>query len=70
VDGCAHNGRMSEDRAAGYIGLTVEDATDRAAADGLVLRVLEPGMRYTMEYREDRINVTLSGGKVVEARIG
>jgi hypothetical protein len=62
--------RAAEDRAAGYTGLTVEDATERAAADGLRVRIIEPGMRYTMEYRDDRINLTLSDGVVSEARIG
>jgi hypothetical protein len=61
---------MDQDTAAGYIGLTVEDATERATTDGLRVRIIEPGMLYTMEYRDDRINLTLSAGVVTAARIG
>ena len=53
-----------------YLGLTLEAARERAEAEYLILRVIQPGMRYTMEYRDNRINVTLDGEIVVKATIG
>jgi hypothetical protein len=53
-----------------YLGLDLPAARERAKADGMILRVIQPGMRYTMEYRDNRINVTLDGETVVKATIG
>lgn len=54
-----------------FVGLPLDEARRVAAAEGLLLRVLEPGMVYTMDYREDRVNVTLAAdGTVDSARRG
>ncbi|MFL6140002.1 MAG: I78 family peptidase inhibitor [Frankiaceae bacterium] len=59
------------DVASRLIGLTPEEAARVASEEGLRLRVIEPDRAYTMEYAEDRINVTLdAAGRVETARRG
>jgi hypothetical protein len=53
-----------------YVGLDLTAARARAEADGMIVRIIQPGMRYTMEYRDNRINLTLDGETVVKATIG
>jgi hypothetical protein len=61
---------MDEQSTDAYLGLTAEAAQERAREEGLLLRVLEPGSLYTLEYREDRINVTVSDGVVIKVTRG
>jgi hypothetical protein len=60
-----------EGQLAAYSGLTVEQAKQRAAADGDVLRVIgEDGECFdrTSDRRRDRVNVYAEDGEVVRAR--
>ncbi len=55
------------------IGLTKEAAKDLAEKNGYTIRVMnEDGQAFmgTMDIRSDRINLSISGGKVVEAKVG
>jgi hypothetical protein len=57
--------------AADYRKLTVEQARQRAAGQGWSLvRELEPGEVTTMEYRSDRLNLTVREGRVERAWVG
>ena len=54
-----------------FVGLTLDEAGQVARAEGLHLRVIEPGMVYTMEYLENRVNVTVGvDGRITSARRG
>ena len=54
-----------------FVGLTLDEARQAAEHEGLRVRVIEPGMAYTMDYREDRVNLRLGpDGKVASARRG
>jgi hypothetical protein len=60
-----------QDDASRFVGLTLDEAARAASEAGLRLRVIEPDRMYTMEYAEDRINVTLDAdGRVATARRG
>lgn len=55
------------------IGLTKEDAKDLAEKHGFTIRVMhEDGESFmgTMDYRTDRVNLSVNGGKVTEAKVG
>ncbi|KQV13332.1 MULTISPECIES: I78 family peptidase inhibitor [unclassified Kitasatospora] len=48
-----------------YVGLAADEAERLAAERGWrVVRVLEPDAMITMEYREDRLNLTVRNGRV------
>jgi hypothetical protein len=54
-----------------FVGLTLDEAARAASEAGLRLRVIEPDRAYTMEYAEDRINVTIGAdGRVATAYRG
>lgn len=56
----------------GYVGLTEEEATAKAEADGYTIRVVGIDgecQAITMDLREDRVNIDLVDGKVTGAAI-
>jgi hypothetical protein len=62
---------MHADDTSRFVGLTLDEAARAASEAGLRLRVIEPDRMYTMEYAEDRINVTIGGdGRVAAAHRG
>jgi hypothetical protein len=58
---------------AALVGLSEAEATERATADGMIVRIAGrdgetfPG---TADYVETRVNLTIAGGVVVDARVG
>lgn len=52
------------------MGLTPDAATDLVAPAGWTIRVVRPGAIYTMEYRVDRIDVSVEGGVIAAVRFG
>lgn len=58
------------DPARSYLGLTADQARELARRDHRPIRVLAPGSIVTMEYVENRINVTVVDDLVVSATTG
>ena len=77
VDAQAGSSTAPQDRpdndttgAESYIGLSEEDATEKARAEGYDHRIVaRDGEEFmvTMDYREDRINFSIENGRVVKA---
>jgi hypothetical protein len=62
---------VNDDDTSRFVGLTLEEAARAASEAGRRLRVIEPDRAYTMEYAEDRINVTIGAdGRVATAYRG
>jgi hypothetical protein len=58
---------------ADYVGLTVEDATAKAAAEGRPARVIEEdgeGRPVTMDFNPDRLNFVVVDGAVTKVSTG
>jgi hypothetical protein len=54
-----------------YLGLSYDEAADRAVEDGWHVRKREPDGVYTMEYRSDRLNLDVDEtDRVVQASVG
>ncbi|MEV4254620.1 I78 family peptidase inhibitor [Spirillospora sp. NPDC049652] len=54
-----------------YVGLDADDAERRARDAGwTALRRLDPGAVVTLEYRADRLNFTVEGGRVTRCWAG
>ncbi|MFY0408497.1 I78 family peptidase inhibitor [Solicola sp. PLA-1-18] len=58
-DPTSTDGQGETDWFSAYADLGKDDAIARAQADGRRVRVLEPGMMMTMDWRPDRLNVHL-----------
>ena len=59
--------------ASSYVGLSEQDAINKAKKDGLTYRVTErdgEGLMATMDYSADRINFAITNGKVTSASCG
>ena len=63
------DGEELQRAAAGFVGLTADEARARAGELGITLRVIEPGGVYTMDIRTDRITAETQDGRVVTARV-
>lgn len=56
-----------------YVGLTRDEAEAKALKEGIVLRVAkEDGKNnvLTLEFKNNRVNIELTNGKITEANIG
>lgn len=77
--GCSSNSEVNledevdlEESDSGYVGLSVEEATDLAAENGVMFRVVEEDGEFlpaTMDFRPGRINATVVDGKVVSFEV-
>ena len=59
--------------ASSYVGLSEQEATNKAKKDGLTYRVIErdgEGLMATMDYSADRINFAITNNKVTSASCG
>jgi hypothetical protein len=64
-------GQQPQDKPETYVGLTAEDAQQRARAKGwTTVRALPPGAIVTMEYRSGRLNFTVTDGTVTRCWSG
>lgn len=53
-----------------FAGLTPAEGETLAAELRVVLRVIEPGGFYTMDFRADRVTADLADGRLVDPRVG
>lgn len=58
---------LSSATARTIIGMDIDDATRVVTSLGLQIRVIEPGVPYTVDFRPVRVNVELSGQTIIKA---
>jgi hypothetical protein len=61
---------LPEEQLTDFIGLSEDEAREKALREGLELRSHAPGEPITAEARQGRVTVFIVDGRVVQARLG